>query len=184
MPVAPEKKTITWIQLSVGHHSLLETSYLGFEKYSWFSLSLPELMLSPFVNYTMRNKIQWNLTQNDDYYSGINIWNVVCKMSAIFFRLQCVNSDHASGSAPGARLNIKMSSYQYRYSHYKDKTVSRPSYHYNGNTYIWKDSLYIETGPWCPDLLIYSSKAAMADTFKHMELFIWNVPLLQGYGNL
>ena len=29
---------------------------------------------------------------------------------------------------PGDRLNIKMSSYQYRNLHVKDKTVSRPSY--------------------------------------------------------
>ena len=29
---------------------------------------------------------------------------------------------------PGGRLNIKMSSYQYRDPHVKDKTVSRPSY--------------------------------------------------------
>ena len=28
----------------------------------------------------------------------------------------------------GGRLNIKMSSYQYRDPHVKDKTVSRPSY--------------------------------------------------------
>ena len=29
---------------------------------------------------------------------------------------------------PGGRLNIKMSSYQYRDPHVKDKRVSRPSY--------------------------------------------------------
>ena len=37
--------------------------------------------------------------------------------------------------------------YQYRDSHYKDKTVSWPSYLYNGNSNIWKDRLYVETGP-------------------------------------
>ena len=31
-------------------------------------------------------------------------------------------------SGPGDRLNIKMSSYQYRDPHVNDKTVSRPSY--------------------------------------------------------
>ena len=35
--------------------------------------------------------------------------------------------------APGDRSNIKMSSYQHRDSHYKDTTVSRPSYLYNRN---------------------------------------------------
>ena len=44
-------------------------------------------------------------------------------------------------------LNIKISSYQYRDSHYKDKTFSWPSYLYNGNLHIWKKHLYIETGP-------------------------------------
>ena len=38
--------------------------------------------------------------------------------------------------------------YMYRDFHYKDKTVTRPSYLYNGNLHIWKDSqVYIETGP-------------------------------------
>ena len=41
----------------------------------------------------------------------------------------------------------KMSSYQYRDSHYEDKTVWLPSYLHNGNTRTRKDSLYIETGP-------------------------------------
>ena len=39
-------------------------------------------------------------------------------------------------------LNIKMQSYQYRNSHYKDKTVSWLSYIYNGNIHTWKHSLY------------------------------------------
>ena len=44
-------------------------------------------------------------------------------------------------------LNIKMLSYQYRNSHYKDKTVSWLSYLYNGNIHTWKHRLFIETGP-------------------------------------
>ena len=47
-------------------------------------------------------------------------------------------------------VNIKMSSYQYRNSHYQDKMVSWPSYLYNGNTHTWKDSLYIEMRPRFP----------------------------------
>ena len=44
---------------------------------------------------------------------------------------------------PGGRLNIKMSSYQYRDPHVKDKTVLRPSYLYHGNPHIWeRRSLY------------------------------------------
>ena len=44
----------------------------------------------------------------------------------------------------GACLNMKMS-YQYRNSHYNDKTASRPSYPCNRNTHTRKDRLYTET---------------------------------------
>ena len=44
----------------------------------------------------------------------------------------CCLCDHS-----GSRLGIEISSYQYRDSRYKDKTVSRPY------------RLYIEMGPWC-----------------------------------
>ena len=48
---------------------------------------------------------------------------------------------------PGARHNIKMSSYQYRDPHVKDKTVSRPSYLYYENPYMWeRRSLYWDPG--------------------------------------
>ena len=55
---------------------------------------------------------------------------------------------YLSSSIPyEARLNIRISSYQYRNSHYKDKAISRPSYLYNWNNHIWKYRLYIKTGP-------------------------------------
>ena len=41
-------------------------------------------------------------------------------------------------------FNMKMPSYQYRYSLYENKTVSRPCYLYNGNTITWTYRLYIE----------------------------------------
>ena len=43
---------------------------------------------------------------------------------------------HHESKDPGARLNI--SSYQYSYSIYKDNTVFKPSYIYNGNPYTSK----------------------------------------------
>ena len=58
----------------------------------------------------------------------IFIWNLVLTVSADF-------------PVPGGHLNIKMSSYQYQGSHYKDKTISWLSYHYNGNAHTWKDCL-------------------------------------------
>ena len=38
--------------------------------------------------------------------------------------------------------------YQYRNSHYKDNTISRQSYLYDGDSHTWKDRLYIEAAPW------------------------------------
>ena len=46
----------------------------------------------------------------------------------------------------GAISNIKIPSYQWRYSHYKDKMISWPSDLNNGNLHTWKDSFYIEMG--------------------------------------
>ena len=43
--------------------------------------------------------------------------------------------------------NMKMSFYQYRNSHYKNKMVSQASYFYNGNSYTWKGGLYIKISP-------------------------------------
>ena len=58
-------------------------------------------------------------------------------------------------------LNTKMPSYQYRNSHYKNKTVWRPSYLYNGNIHTWKSCLYIETGLSQSDLIdsVYFQKS-------------------------
>ena len=45
-------------------------------------------------------------------------------------------------------FQLKMPSFQHRNFDYKDKTVSRPSYLYNGNSYVWKYSLFIGMGLW------------------------------------
>ena len=48
-----------------------------------------------------------------------------------------------SSWSPGPWFNIKISSYQYRISHYGDKTILRPSYLHNGISYTGKmTSLY------------------------------------------
>ena len=63
-------------------------------------------------------------------------------------------SNDKSERTTGGRLNIKMPSYQYRDSHDKDKTVSRPSYLYHKNHHTWKDDLYIEAEPCGPVILL------------------------------
>ena len=56
---------------------------------------------------------------------------------------------------PGPWFNIKMSYYQYKKSHYGDKTVLRPSYLHNGISYTgkmtalyWTGALYISARVW------------------------------------
>ena len=58
-------------------------------------------------------------------------------------------------------LSIKMASYQYRDSHYKDKTVSRPSYLYYVDSHTYKMIFILECGPvlhWPEPLLIRPSR--------------------------
>ena len=47
-------------------------------------------------------------------------------------------------------LTIQTSSYQYRYTFDKNKTLSRQSYLWHENPIPGKDGIYIETGPWSP----------------------------------
>ena len=61
---------------------------------------------------------------------------------------------------PGARIDIKMS-YQHRNSHYKDETVSRPSYLYNGNPIPEKTVFTLRKGRGANSFNCYT-KCAMA----------------------
>ena len=65
----------------------------------------------------------------------------------VCFIFSVLPTDDLGTKGTRGRLNIKMSSYQYWDSHYKDKTVWRPSHLYNVNPFAWKDGLYIETRP-------------------------------------
>ena len=51
------------------------------------------------------------------------------------------------GSTRALISNIKTSSWPYRNSHYKDKTVVKQPYLYHGNAHSWKHALCIDTGP-------------------------------------
>ena len=83
---------------------------------------------------------------------GLDPLNVrtICRSSDNRARLKCcplVKSNMIWPSdnqhTPGGRINIKMSSYQHRKSHYGDKTILRPSYLHNGISYTGKmSSLY------------------------------------------
>ena len=118
------------------------------------------------VNWTLGNKLQWNLNQNSYNFIHENAFeNVVRKLAAILSQPQCVyqtywtyhpdafpdsslplaflrNEKHWSHFIPqthrGPWFNMKMSSYQYRKSHCGDKTVVRSSYLHNGNSYTGK----------------------------------------------
>ena len=85
---------------------------------------------------------------------------------------------------PGPRFNIKMSSYQYRKSHYGDKTVVRSSYLHSGISYSGKmTSLYrirAQTAiQWA--LTHWGHQITIADKFPSTNLYcddnfhIWSV---------
>ena len=85
-------------------------------------------------------------------------------------------------SAPGDRLNIKMSSYQYRDPHVKDKTVSRPSYLLHWNPIPGKDGLYFEAGPWYPTSMykhsLWGYCSILSILFSNINTVHWQVRVL------
>ena len=60
----------------------------------------------------------------------------------------------------GSRRDIKISFYQYRNFHYKDKTVWRPSYLYNGYPILGKTVFILRQGPGCSCYLWYKLRSA------------------------
>ena len=47
-----------------------------------------------FVNWTLKNKIQWNFARNSNIFIDENTCeNVVCEMSAILSRPRCVKAE-------------------------------------------------------------------------------------------
>ena len=51
------------------------------------------------------------------------------------------------GNNAGGSPNIKLWSYQYMDSQYKDGTAVKPSYLYNGNRHTWEDWFVLKQGP-------------------------------------
>ena len=91
---------------------------------------------------------------------GIHRWPVNSPHKGPVTRKMFPFDDVIMRMRSGDRLNIKMSSEHYRDSHYKDKTVVRPSYLYNGNPCLERQSLY-----W---------NKALFSVVAFKVLFIWN----------
>ena len=70
-------------------------------------------------------------------------------------------------------LDIKMTSYQYKNSHCKDKTVSRTCCLNNGNIHIWKDRLYVDTRPWQPSQIQYLN--GIRNSMKFCNALVHNI---------
>ena len=78
------------------------------------------------VKWIIGNKLQWNFNRNSDIFIQENAFeSIVCEMTAILSRPQCVN--------------IKMPPHQCRNPHVKDKTVKRPTV----SSLTW-ESVYLE----------------------------------------
>ena len=49
------------------------------------------------INWTLRNKLQWNVSRNYKIFIQENVFeSVVCEMASILFRPQCVNADSSA----------------------------------------------------------------------------------------
>ena len=81
--------------------------------------------------------IQWHRTMYD---TVAHVFDV-----SIIKNVSCKNNKSGCYK-PGTHFNIKMPSHWYRNSHDKDRTVSRPSYLYNGNSYTRKDGFILQRG--------------------------------------
>ena len=46
------------------------------------------------VNWTLRNKLQWNFNRNSKHFHSRKCENIVCEMASILSRPQCVNFTH------------------------------------------------------------------------------------------
>ena len=77
-----------------------------------------------------------------------------------WFNIWCPLWDCVWGMGPGGRLNIKMSSYQYRDSHVKDKTVSPTVLSLTWESpYLGKTVFILNQGPgWLQSFMVWWSK--------------------------
>ena len=76
------------------------------------------------------------------HFACILIWQlrVLQRLrSLLYFISYFTITDFVLWWSSGGHLSIKISSYWYRDTHYKDKTVSWVSYLYNGNPHTYKD---------------------------------------------
>ena len=125
---------------------------------------------SCFYN-TFRNKLQWNFNRNTKLLVHKNAAeNIVWEMGAILSRWRWANITCLS--PPGLRVNIKTVLPGYRNSHIKDKTVLRPSYHYNGNFYVYKTAFIHWDGSRGPNLLMRVNFPAWLSNYIHYKVLV------------
>ena len=96
----------------------------------------------------------------------------VTKISLEIIYLQVNSNLSGTNELTRARFNIKMLSYQYRISHWRDKTILRPSYLHNGISY---------TGKTTPLYWIEAQAADVLWGMDPMHLDKWHHPHLYGH---
>ena len=125
-------------------------------KYIFGVLHISVVLYKPFIFYGIK------ISGLFQYISGLMQERNNSIANALEFHLSCINPSISKASDishiftwccscwcvwgigwSGGRINIKMSSYQYRKSHCGDKTIFRPSYLHNEISYTDKmTSLY------------------------------------------
>ena len=119
------------------HHKTTCTAIQG-TSVSFFNTTSREISNSRYLIFTNRCEI----SVASLVLFGQAIWRPVLEVinwSSIILSPVCISFKiWWRSKLPGDHLSIKMSSYQYRDHHVKDKTVSRPSYLWHGNPHTRK----------------------------------------------
>ena len=146
-----------------------------------------------YVNWTLRNKLQWNFNRNSNIFIEENTFqNVVCEMSAILPRPQCVqhavvhhlaSMSYSTASWKCDALLMQSSGkFQSKFKHLHSrhalqKVVSKM-------TAIWLGPKYVEINfhsrslhSWCVSLQIFTKPSIMLYT-QGAELIINSIKIM------
>ena len=96
------------------------------------------------------------MSQKTSHFTGPLIFSKTSSMLTTMNPVLCITDPlcwesisykWTTDKGPGGRLNIKMSSYQYRDPHVKEKTISRPLFLTWESPYLGKTVLILRRGP-------------------------------------
>ena len=109
---------------------------------AWTALSHSLNQCWNIVNWTHRNKLQWNFNRNKNNFIEENsLENVICEMASILSRPECVNIEDTN-SYVADNWEVRRSHYVADYYNFLNPTVIFPHFHTTG----FQDSISVPVG--------------------------------------